>query len=135
MHVHQTPPALLLPIYLRLAALGRQRSAVLPELSRKIPIELRPRGVSVRVDRDIFNAELPLGESLSHQLAKDMVRHRVETVLMPARVNERHLRRIRPDLPDKFHVGRIDGFRILRQQALDLANIRGRAAILARSVE
>jgi hypothetical protein len=64
-----------------------------------------------------------------------MVRHLVEAMFMPAWVDERHLRQIRPDLPDKFHLGRIDGLRILRQQALDLVNIRGRAAILARGVE
>jgi hypothetical protein len=68
-------------------------------------------------------------------MAKDMVRHLIETVLMPARVNERHIRRIRPDLPDKLHIGRIDGLRIPRHLPLDLVNIRGRAAILARGVE
>ena len=85
--------------------------------------------------RHIPNGELPFRRGLSHELAKDVFRYLVQTVFVPSRVNERHVRRVRPDLPHQRHVSGVNSRRVFADQVLDTVHVGLRAAVLAGNPE
>jgi len=63
-----------------------------------------------------------------------MVRNLIETVLMTERVNERHIRRMRPYLFHKVYIGSVNGVCVLCDQVADSVNIPWCAGGLAGEV-
>src|SRR2546425_2044070 len=87
--VNQHPaPGIVLPIDLRLAAVGRHRRPVASQLGVEVPEELSPTGVSVHVDRYIANAQFALRKSVPHHPLIDVVLDLFPAVLMTKRIDE-----------------------------------------------
>lgn len=88
MDMDQAPSISHLPIDLRFSAMSSNRGIVPAELSRKVPVELCPCTVHVRLYRDIVNAQLSLRKCVAHKMSIDIFFYLREAMLVPKRVNE-----------------------------------------------
>jgi hypothetical protein len=75
------------------------------------------------VDGDVLHRQLPLQERPTRESAVKVLFHSAKPAFLSERVDEADLRRTRPHLRGERGVGLADGFRMLRNQALDVADV------------
>jgi len=107
---------------------GHCRS-VFPHRRMKTPVEFRPRRVAAHVDRYTVRLKIAGREHTAHYVLKDLLLDGIETVLLAQRIDERDIRRVRPDLREQVQIYSIHSFRVLLDEVVDGRDVPPRAGV------
>jgi hypothetical protein len=89
---------------LRLATLGVERCAVLPNDSVEAPIKLNPRMVAIFVDEEVENLEFSFGKRIAHRYAVEVLGYGIPSSFVSSGMNEGNVVLCGPNLTREIYI-------------------------------